>query len=554
MRVELKHIHKRFGDVHANNDISIVFEPGHIYGLLGENGAGKSTLMKILSGYQPPSSGQIWVDGRTVSFHSPSDALRIGIGMLYQEPKDFPPMRTVENHLLAYDERLMLHISDASNDLLDAGERYGFENDPMVYLDTLTLGQRQQVEMLRQLALGAEMLILDEPTTGISAEQKDVLFATMRRLAHAEGKTIVLVSHKLEEVQELCDAVAVLRKGQLVGQRARPFSTDDLVEMMFGQSIPRTERPHFEDTPPVLLVESATIHTYSLTIEDINLQLCEGEVLGLAGLEGSGQKLLLQACAGLLPVRSGRIELDGWQVKGLRSPLAAGRWAAPLVLLGMTAWYLVRFLTGTIRGLQLAGGILSALLIAGTLQLVFMILNAWTSRDAYHEFRTRGGAYVPAGRLEEALVPGLTLTEHTALVDPELNIMVDWDGAKETISQRIVRFGIIGRPETKVEALSGGNQQRAMLALLKSPLRILLLEHPTRGLDVTSANWMWELFSERRQEGTAIMFISADLDELLERSDRIAVFSGGKLLGIVNARQTSVEELGYLIGGKVDER
>jgi len=183
MRVELRDIHKYFGTVRANDGISLVFEPGHIYGLLGENGAGKSTLMKILSGYQAPTSGDILLDGEPVTFKSPSDALSKGIGMLYQSPQDFPPMQVVENHLLAYDNALILDMNKGESDLRETSRRFSFELDPREYVDTLTLGERQQMELLRLLSLGAEVLILDEPTTGISAEQKEILFDTMRRLA-----------------------------------------------------------------------------------------------------------------------------------------------------------------------------------------------------------------------------------------------------------------------------------------------------------------------------------------------------------------------------------
>ena len=178
------------------------------------------------------------------------------------------------------------------------------------------------------------------------------------------------------------------------------------------------------------------------------------------------------------------------------------------------------------------------------------MLISLTSQPADHEFQRRGGAYVPAGRLEEGLISGLTLTEHMVLAAPTHTFIVNWSEAQNEISSRIRRYNVIGQPETRVDQLSGGNQQRAMIALLNSPLRLLLLEHPTRGLDVTSANHIWELFQQRRREGTAIMFMSADLDELLEHSDRIAVFSGGKMLRVLNTSETSVEELGHLIGGQ----
>ncbi len=550
MRVELRDIHKYFGTVRANDGISLVFEPGRIYGLLGENGAGKSTLMKILSGYQAPTSGDILLDGEPVTFKSPSDALSKGIGMLYQSPQDFPPMQVVENHLLAYDNALILDMNKGESDLRETSRRFSFELDPREYVDTLTLGERQQMELLRLLSLGAEVLILDEPTTGISAEQKEILFDTMRRLAHEEQKTIILVSHKLEEVQELCDEVAVLRAGRLVGTQKIPCENRDLVRMMFGEEIPRQPRPELRSEKTVLELKDVKIRTYRLTLENINLTVKEGEVLGLAGLEGSGQRLLLQACAGLLPVASGQVLLDGEPLKGKRSPFFWVPWLAAAVFVVRFIWLIVLLASGQINGLRFAGQTGVAILLAGLIWLIGTVLISWTSEDPYHVFKRRGGAYVPAGRLEEGLVSGLSLTEHMVLAEPKQEFVIDWAKARKDIEERIKHYNIKGRPDSRAEELSGGNQQRLMLGLLDSPLRLILLEHPTRGLDVTSADRIWELFQERRREGTAVIFMSADLDELLDRSDRIAVFSGGKMSRILQTSETSIDEIGHLIGGQ----
>lgn len=549
MHVELRDIHKVFGDVHANDGINLIFEPGKIYGLLGENGAGKSTLMKILSGYQPPTRGSILLNHEPVRFVSPSDALRRGIGMLYQDPLDFPPLRISENYQLAHDNRLIIDLAEAHNALTDLGKRFEFPVDPEVYVDTLTLGERQQIELLRLLALGAEVLILDEPTTGISAEQKEKLFTTMRRLAGEEQKIIILVSHKLEEIQELCNEVSVLRRGKWMGALNIPCAHGELVRLMFGEEPERAERVPPHEGPVSLKVADASIHTYQLSVEKLALDLHEGEVIGLAGLEGSGQQLLLRASAGLLPIEKGEIVLDGKPVRGKISPVAWLSWLSAVAFAAGMVWTLVRALGGQISGLETAGGVTLSLLVAGIFWLIGTIIVAWTSQSAYHEFKEQGGAYVPAGRLDEGLVGGLTLTEHMALAGEASGWLVDWAGSREDMAGRIKRYNIIGKPETLVNNLSGGNQQRAMIALLRSPLRVLLLEHPTRGLDVTSANWIWQLFEERRAQGTGIMFMSSDLDELLEHSDRIAVFSGGKMLKVLDARSTSVDELGHLIGG-----
>ena len=487
MRIELQEIRKYFGAVKANDGISLVFEGGKIYGLLGENGAGKSTLMKILSGYQPPDGGQILLDDQPVRFKSPSQALKAGVGMLYQDPLDFPPMRILDNYLLGKDARVVPNYGRARSELQALMERYGFSVDVYANIDNLSLGERQQLELARLLAGGAQILILDEPTTGISAEQKEILFASIRRLTHDEGKTLILVSHKLDEVQELCDYAFVLRRGQLVGETCVPCPTENLVEMMFGQVPARSSRPAFEPGNPVVELQNASLATYHLTVKDINLSVRAGEIYGLAGLEGSGQRLLVHACAGLLHPEHGKILLAGQDV----------------------------------------------------------------SHWSYHRMQAAGVSYVAAGRLEEGLVAGLTLTEHVVLSQPEHSFMVDWKGSARETAQRIEKYQIVGKPDLTVDSLSGGNQQRLLFGLLNSPLKLLLLEHPTRGLDVRSAEWIWGLLYRRREEGTAIIFMSADLDEIIERSDRIVVFSGGVMSRIVDARTTSVDELGHLIGGQV---
>jgi len=486
MKVELVDIHKHFGPVRANDGISLTLEPGAIHGLLGENGAGKSTLMKCLSGYQAPDSGTIKIDGQAVSFASPAEAIQHGIGMLHQDPLDFPQMRVLDNFLLAFDPHLFPDRQKEQAVLRELGARFQFHLDPDAEVASLTIGERQQLEILRLLALGAQVVILDEPTTGISAPQKTKLFATLRRLADEEGRSVVFVSHKLEEVEELCDRVTALRKGQVTGEAEMPCPVDRLVEMMFGRSLPPAECPVVKPGDVVLQVETITIPSYRLTVENANLTAQAGEVVGLAGLEGSGQRLFLRACAGLERTTSGRILVDGQNL----------------------------------------------------------------AHAPYRRFLRAGVAYSPTGRLEEGLVGGLTLTEHFALAERDGPFLIDWGAARSQASERIRRFNVIGRPESPVEDLSGGNQQRLQLALLPAGLQLLLMEHPTRGLDVESARWVWQQLLARREEGTTIVFISADLDELLEYSDRIAVFHNGRMMEPLQACDTTVEQLGYLIAGK----
>jgi general nucleoside transport system ATP-binding protein len=486
MRVELRDIRKQFGPVKANDGISLRLEEGKIYGLLGENGAGKSTLMKILSGYQPADHGQILLDDRPTAFRSPAEALASGVGMLYQDPLDLPPFRVIDNYMLGRDSRFRLDYRGVRAELDGLAARYGFELDLNAQVSTLSLGERQQLELIRLLAGGAELLILDEPTTGISAEQQETLFESIRRLAHVEGKTVILVSHKLDEIQELCGHAHVLRRGKLVGETDVPCANELLVSMMFGQVPPKSQRPQAAQGETLLEVSDLSVKQYRLAVKDINLIVRAGEVFGLAGLEGSGQRELMQVVAGLIKPDAGQIKLSGRDV----------------------------------------------------------------SRQSYHQMRADGVAYVAAGRLEEGLVAGLTLTEHLVLARPEHRFFIDWQESRQAMAERIRHYEIVGEPESLADQLSGGNQQRLLFGLLDDPLKLLLLEQPTRGLDVRSAHYIWELLYQRQAEGTAILFMSADLDEVIERSDRIAVFFGGRMSRIVSARETTVDELGHLIGGQ----
>jgi ABC-type uncharacterized transport system ATPase subunit len=493
MKIELLDIKKYFGTVRANDGITITVEQGTIHGLLGENGAGKTTLMKVLTGFISADGGEIRVNGKGVHFTSPAESIRHGVGMLHQDPLDFPPLKVLDNLLLAFEDRLFPNRRQGRRVLKELCQRFNFSLDPNARVNTLTVGERQQLEILRLLALGAEVIILDEPTTGISAPQKVLLFATLRRLAREEGKSAIFVSHKLEEVEELCDRVTVLRQGKVTGHIEAPFSTDQLVQLMFGQSLPKSERPPVALGDPVLELQDVTVQTYRLTVPHMALTVRAGEVIGLAGLEGSGQRLMLQACVGLQKPSSGRVMLPGGDLR----------------------------VTG----------------------------DDFTRRP-YRDFLAAGIAYLPAGRIEEGLIRGLTLTEHYVLSQRARQpVVIDWAIATDGMQRKVTEFNIRGTPNTPVESLSGGNQQRALLSLMPHDLKLLAMEHPTRGLDVESAMWVWEQLLERRRSGTAILFISADLDELMEYSDRIVVFSGGAMAAPIDAATTSVEELGYLIGG-----
>lgn len=488
MHIELRHIHKRFGSVHANNDINLTFGSGRIVGILGENGAGKSTLMKILSGYQTMDSGEIALNGQPVHLDSPQTAIRCGIGMLQQDPLDVAAFTVLENFIygLPLPGGPLLNRRAARAHLRAACQRFGFELDPDMPVAQLSIGQRQQLEFTRLLAQGVHTIILDEPTTGISAEQKTILFDALRELAQRDSHTVLLVSHKLEDVIALCHEVAVLRAGRVVGTRAMPATPAELVTLMFGQALAPAARPPARPAAQteVLALRDVHLRGRRVTVERLSLRVRAGEIIGLAGLDGSGQELVLRACVGLVRCRRGKVTVNGQNMTG----------------------------------------------------------------RVYHHFLRAGAAFGAAGRLEEGLVAGLSLTEHVVLASSTAPL-IDWERAHSHTAAQIAQYNVVGQPSNLVENLSGGNQQRLLMALMPPAPLYMVLEQPTRGLDVDSARWIWQRLLDRREQGTAVLFSSPDLDELVTYSDRILVFFAGHAFEIPDASRTTIDELGHLIGG-----
>lgn len=486
MHVELRNIHKHFGTTHANKGINLTIPSGTIQGILGENGAGKSTLMKILSGFiQADPGSEIFLDGKPVVMHSPADAIKYGVGMLHQDPLDFPPMKLLDNFLLGLPGGLFPNRTEAAQDFSLLAREYGFKFDPESYVDSLSVGERQQLEIMRLIFLGARVFILDEPTTGISAAQKEKLFDTLKKFPE-QAMTVIFVSHKLEDVENLCDRVAVLRAGKLVGEFQPPYETRQLVESMFGKEITLGARQPAQTGEVVFSMQDVSLEDVRLRIKHVNLDVRAGEVIGLAGMEGSGQGMFMRACAGLVRPVGGRVQLKGQDLTG----------------------------------------------------------------KSYHVFKQYGVNFLPAARLEEGLVPGLTLTDHFVLAEEPTGLFIDRAAGQKLAEDRIASFNIRGAPLSTVESLSGGNQQRAELALLQTPLSLILLEHPTRGLDIESVIYIWSKLKERCRQNSAIIFMSSDLEEILQYSDRVLVFFNGRVSEPLDAGKTSVEELGQLIGGK----
>jgi general nucleoside transport system ATP-binding protein len=487
MQVELQHISKRFGPVQANDDISLTVRSGTIHGLLGENGAGKSTLVKVLSGFISRDRGQVLLDGKPVEIRSPADAIRAGVGMLHQDPLDFPPLSVLDNVMAGKPGGLWLNRAEAIRQFTQLCTQFKFDLAIHRSVTELTVGERQQLEIIRLLSLGVRTLILDEPTTGISASQKTALFAAMKQLA-SQGKSVIFVSHKLEDVEQLCDEATVLRQGQWMGNVPIPAPDSQLIDLMFGRELATPTKPNMRQPEVMLQLEQVTLSDDRLALSIPHLAVQSGEVLGLAGLEGSGQQLLLLHCAGLLRAQSGRLTIHG---------------------------------------------------------------NDMTHQP-YRKYLDAGIGYSPADRLQDGLVRGLSIHDHVALRTPPRGLFVDWRGTLDQTQQAIALFNIRGTPTSKVERLSGGNQQRTQLALLPVPLNLLLMEHPTRGLDIESTLWVWQQLIARCQGGTSILFMSSDLDEIMQYSDRVLVFSGGQVSDPIATHRLNAEVLGQLIGGRLD--
>ena len=486
MRVSLRDITKRFGPVLANDRISIDIAAGSIHGLLGENGAGKSTLVKVLSGFLARDRGEILLDDCPATLTNPAAAIRAGIGMLHQDPLDFPPLTVLENFMAGRGRWGWIDRRREAARLLEMGDRFGFRFDTDRPVLTLSVGERQQLELVRLLALGVKVLILDEPTTGISASQKEALFAVLRQLAEA-GRSIVFVSHKLEDVQVLCDRVTVMRQGKVVGGAEIPCADSDLVTLIFGGELAEPRKPETMAAGVRLQLRDVAVADDRLQVRVEELTVSPGEVIGFAGLEGNGQQLLLLACAGLLSLRAGRIAID-------RDDL---------------------------------------------------------TRRSYASYLAAGARYVPADRLREGLIAGLSICDHVLLRSAEAGWFLQRTRALAQTQAAIDRFKIRGQAHTSVERLSGGNQQRTQLALLPDEANLLLMEHPTRGLDIESALWVWEQLLTRCAGGTSILFASSDLDEIVQYSDRVVVFSGGCMSEPIPRGELTADALGKKIGGNL---
>lgn len=494
--VEMRGITKRFPGVVANEGVDFEIAAGEIHALLGENGAGKSTLMKILYGFYQPDAGEIWLRGVRRQFRSPRDALRQGIGMVFQQFMLVPSFSVVENILLS---------APAGTWRIDAGReaaeiaaqaaRYGMAVDPSARIWQLSVGEQQRVEILKLLARGADVLILDEPTSVLTPKETRDLFATLRRLA-AEGRAVVIITHKLAEVASVATRVTVLRRGRRVGTvPAAQTPPQELARMMIGRDVfDSFRRDEVTPGPEVLAVENlwAQNDRGLPALRGVSLSVRAGEIVGIAGVAGNGQRELGEIVAGLRRPTRGAVRIAGHDRTG----------ASPLDV--------IRSGVGHIPEDRLGVGVAPRLGVADNLVL-----------KSYRDRRFGRGLVLDLG----------VVTGH----------------ARDLIAEFAIQTP---GPEAPVGTLSGGNLQRLILAReIAARPRLILAFHPTRGLDIGATEIIHRQLLSQRRAGAALLLISEDLDEVLLLSDRVAVIFGGEVVGVVRAGEANVDEIGLMMGG-----
>jgi ABC-type uncharacterized transport system ATPase subunit len=490
--VELRGITKRFPGVVANRDIELQVARGEVHAIVGENGAGKSTLMKTLYGMHRPDEGQILLDGREVHLRSPADAIAAGIGMVHQHFMLADNFTVLENIVLGSEPTRggVVHRTEARRRILEISERYRLDLDPDVLVEDLGVGARQRVEIAKVLYRGARTLILDEPTAVLVPQEVDELFGNLAELTR-EGLTVIFISHKLDEVRRVADSITVIRRGTTVGTAdPKTTTTRQLAEMMVGAELPSPEtRTSTVRDAPVLRLDGLTVVTPEArtVVDDVSLTVREGEVVGIAGVEGNGQAELVDAIMGLRPLASGTVLLGADDVT---------RWS-----------------TRTRR----EGGLG---FIPEDRHRQGMLLEAplWENRILGHQTRK------PAAK-------GPFIDRRAARSDTE-RIMREYD----------VRAP---GPDVLAVALSGGNQQKLIVGReMSARPRLLVAAHPTRGVDVGAQAAIWELLKDARAEGMGILLISADLDELIGLSDTLHVMLRGRLVATLDPQGITPEQLG----------
>lgn len=494
--VEMKQIRKEFPATLANDNVDFTAYKGEIHALLGENGAGKSTLMNILTGVLRPDGGEILINGARVSMKSPGDALALGIGMIYQHFKLVKPFTVAENIVLGMEQVKILKKQALEQQVKALSEEYKIDINPASAVWQLSIGEQQRVEILKVLYRKANILILDEPTAVLTPDEVRELFGTLRNMA-AMGCTIIFITHKMNEVMEFADRITVLRDGRLVKALKKEETTEqELAQLMVGREISMGRR-NTENTTrneAILRVKGLTVLNDKKlkAVNDLSFDLYAGEILGIAGVSGNGQKELMEALAGLRPTVSGHLEVRGEDI----------------------------------------------------------------SRSSPRERIGRGVAFIPEDRYGFALIKTMTVTENASLKcyrKPEFcrRGVLNYRKLEQQAGRFIEEFEIkVGGPKSLVQSMSGGNAQKLILAreTAENP-SVILASYPVRGLDIKATESIHKILVQEKSRGAGVLLVSEDLDEIFQLSDRVAVMYEGTFMGILPVGEVGLEQIGMAMAG-----
>lgn len=494
--VEMKQIRKEFPATLANDNVDFTAYKGEIHALLGENGAGKSTLMNILTGVLRPDGGEILINGARVSMKSPGDALALGIGMIYQHFKLVKPFTVAENIVLGMEQVKILKKQALEQQVKALSEEYKIDINPASAIWQLSIGEQQRVEILKVLYRKANILILDEPTAVLTPDEVRELFGTLRNMA-AMGCTIIFITHKMNEVMEFADRITVLRDGRLVKALKKEETTEqELAQLMVGREISMGRR-NTENTTrneSILRVKGLTVldDKKLKAVNDLSFDLYAGEILGIAGVSGNGQKELMEALAGLRPTVSGHLEVRGEDI----------------------------------------------------------------SRSSPRERIGRGVAFIPEDRYGFALIKTMTVTENASLKcyrKPEFcrRGVLNYRKLEQQAGRFIEEFEIkVGGPKSLVQSMSGGNAQKLILAreTAENP-SVILASYPVRGLDIKATESIHKILVQEKSRGAGVLLVSEDLDEIFQLSDRVAVMYEGTFMGILPVGEVGLEQIGMAMAG-----
>lgn len=497
--IELKNITKTFGSVTANKDVSIKIDPGTIHAIVGENGAGKSTIMRIAYGFYTADSGEILVNGKSVSIKNPHDAIALGIGMVHQHFMLVDTMTVAENIILGAEtgSAVNLDIDEANKNILSLSNELRLGVNPKAYIEDLSVGQQQRVELLKALYRNAKLLILDEPTAVLAPQEVEELFVILRKMRE-QGKTIVIITHKLDEVLAISDDITVMRDGKTVGNvKTAETNSKDLARMIVGRDVLlRVEKPNANPQETVLEVQNLIIEgKHGSAIDNINFAVKKGEIVGIAGIEGNGQTELIEVIAGLTASykTSGKVIFENSDITN-------------------------------------------------------------TSARKRKEF---GIAHIPEDRHKRGLLLDSDLAENSILgvhYRPPITAaggLINGAVVEKRVKEIIQNFDVRPpKPELSAKSLSGGNQQKLIIGReFELNPKLLLVSQPTRGVDIGAIEFIHRKLIELRDEGTAVLLVSAELEEVTALADRLLILREGKIVGEVDPKETTIEEIGLLMTG-----